>query len=331
MHRILLFSVFFLYSAVAFGQNIDTLVRKTDTLITVDTLAKKVAEDSLAKKLGKIRRMERYRKPANDINKFSYTKETNFTPKSYFVLLGTDLEQEFTGPFHAPKKTWLQVGGFAVLEGALFFADESIKKFAVEWMRAHPGAKNVSQDITNFGGVWEGYTLAVFGAYGFIAKDNKVKTTTLLATQSYLAAGAMSYIAKFFTGRQRPNVADRNTIFRGPYFDNSTSLNSSLPSGHTTAAFSAATVFAEEYKGQIVYPIIAYTTATLVGLSRITQNAHWATDIFAGAALGYVTGRQVSYNYHRYQRLKSGKVKTSFLFNLQYQNGVIMPGLVCRF
>jgi hypothetical protein len=69
-----------------------------------------------------------------------------------------------------------------------------------------------------------------------------------------------------------------------------------------------------------------------VGISRITQNAHWTTDVLAGAALGYITGKQVVNNYHRYARLRSGKeFKMSCQFNMQYINGVFMPGLLCKF
>jgi membrane-associated phospholipid phosphatase len=289
--------------------------------------------DTLIKKLDSLHKVEAKDKPIKDVNKFNYTRETNLTPKTYFILLGTDLVQEATGPFHATKKTYIKVAEFAVLEtGLYFFADKPVQRTATDFIQHNPGLRNTSEFITAFGASYEVYTLAAFGLYGVIFKSNKVKTTTLLATQSYLAAGAMSYAVKFFTGRQRPNadVFDpSNMIFRGP---SSTSLGSSLPSGHTTAAFSAATVFAQEYKDQILIPVIAYSAATLVGLSRITQNAHWLTDVFAGAALGYVTGKQVSNNYHRYMKLRSGKMeKVSVMWNLQYYNGVIAPGVIVRF
>ena len=46
----------------------------------------------------------------------------------------------------------------------------------------------------------------------------------------------------------------------------------------------------------------------------------------------FITGKQVVNNYHRYARLRTGKeVKVSFHFDLQYQEGVVMPGLVCKF
>ena len=292
--------------------------------------------DTLIKKLDSLQRVEAKpgNKPINDVDKEDYTSQTNITPKVYVILLGTDLVQEVTGPFHASKKTWRKAGEFALLEGGLFFADRAIQHNTAKFMDENPGLRNTSQYITNFGGAWEGYTLAAFGAYGLIFHSNKVKTTTLLATQSYIVAGLMSSLVKGLTGRQRPNayyppgVQPENSIFKGPSVD---ALGSSFPSGHTTAAFSAATVFAQEYKDQTLIPVIAYTAATLVGLSRVSQNAHWATDVFAGAALGYVTGKQVVNNYHRYARLKAGKKKTAMLFNLQYYSGVVMPGFVYKF
>jgi membrane-associated phospholipid phosphatase len=291
--------------------------------------------DTLVKKLDQMHRTEQQpsEKQKPDIDKEDYTSQTNITPKVYFILLGTDLVQEVTGPFHTAGKTWVKVAAWGLAEGALIFADKSIQTFAVKFMADNPGMKNVSQYITNFGGAYEGYTLAAFAAYGFIFKSNKVKTTTLLATQSYLAAGALETAVKVITGRQRPSDfqpgKEDNLVFYGPYKGSQTSA---FPSGHTTAAFSAATVFAQEYRNEILIPVIAYTAATLVGVSRITQNAHWATDVFAGAALGYVTGKQVVYNYHRYARLMQGKEhKTTFFFNLQYNGGVIMPGMVVKF
>lgn len=312
MHKILLVLLTALaLSGQAIGQETDTLIKKLDSLHKVE------AKD----------------KPIKDVNKFNYTKETNLTPKTYFILLGTDLVQEVTGPFHATKKTWIKVGEFAVIEmGLYFFADKAVQRTATTFMRDNPGLKNTSEYITNFGGSYEAYTLAAFGLYGLIFKSNKVKTTTLLATQSYLAAGAMSYAVKFLSGRQRPNAdvpEPNNKVWNGP---SSHSPESSFPSGHTTAAFSAATVFAQEYKDQILIPVIAYSAATLVGISRISQNAHWLTDVFAGAALGYVTGKQVSNNYHRYMKLRSGKVeKVSVMWNVQYYNGIIAPGVLVKF
>jgi len=298
-------------------------------------------KDTLVKKLDSMQNAEvkPEDKPIIDVNADEYTSKTNITFKGYFALLGTDMYQEVKSPLHATKKTWLIAGGFAAAECILYFtADKPIQKSVTEFMGDNPGLHNISQYVTDFGATYEIYVLAGFAAYGLVFKNDKAKTTVLLATQAYITAGAVSEAVKYITGRVRPFYGDNptNNIFLGPNIFNGNNpvggFNSSFPSGHTTAAFSAATVYAYEYKDQILIPVIAYSAASLVGVSRITQNAHWTTDVLAGAALGYITGKQVVNNYHRYARLRSGKeFKMSYQFNMQYNNGVFMPGLVCKF
>ena len=65
----------------------------------------------------------------------------------------------------------------------------------------------------------------------------------------------------------------------------------SFPSGHTSNAFALATVLSAHY-GDKIGPS-AYVAATLVGASRLRSNAHWLTDVMAGATLGHIVGRSV--------------------------------------
>ena len=77
---------------------------------------------------------------------------------------------------------------------------------------------------------------------------------------------------------------------------------------------------------------MAYSAATLIGLSRITENKHWSTDILVGAALGFLTGKEVVNNYHRYSKLKApGQKKNSITFDLGYSFGHLTPGIVYKF
>ena len=62
--------------------------------------------------------------------------------------------------------------------------------------------------------------------------------------------------------------------------------NTSFPSGHTTVAFATAAALARESRARWV-PWVAYPVAALVGWSRLRDNRHWASDVVAGAAVGY--------------------------------------------
>lgn len=313
-------TILFFVSIASFGQQPDTLIKK------LDSLSKKTDKTNL---------------PKNNTNPEAYNKTTQLTPATYFILLGSDLKQAFTKPFHMKKRDWLYTGGFALAVGALSFADEPIQRYALNLRTNHAGVRNTSKYVTNFGGTYEAYTLAAFGAYGFIFKNQKMKTTTLLATQAYITGGAVEAVVKTLSGRTRPSVygpnAEAEPTFKGPFGKMSTNyggtkINSSFPSGHTTVAFAAATVFALEYKNRPWIPIFAYSAASLIGLSRITENRHWTTDVLVGAALGYLTGRQVVNNYHRFADIKQPSVKkTSLKFNMQYNFGHLMPGLVYTF
>ena len=64
-----------------------------------------------------------------------------------------------------------------------------------------------------------------------------------------------------------------------------------MPSGHTIAAFSIATVVARRYRKHRWVPFVAYGLAGVVGFSRMTLSAHFASDVFMGASLGYSISR----------------------------------------
>lgn len=299
-----------------------------------DTLIKKL--DSLSKKTdsagGQI----------NNTNPAAYNENTKLNFQSYFILLGSDLKQTFTKPFHMTKKDWITTGKFALVAGGFALADKPIQKFALNLRNHNPDLRNVSKYVTNFGGLYETYILAGLGTYGFVFKNEKMQTTTLLATQAYITGGAVESVLKFLSGRQRPYITDSTKVqasptFHGPLYKTPKDptgkrTNSSFPSGHTTVAFAAATVFAMEYRNKPLVPILAYSAATLIGFSRITENKHWATDVLTGAAIGYLMGKLVVNNYHRYAHLKAPQLnKNRVSFNLQYRNGVIMPGMVYTF
>jgi undecaprenyl-diphosphatase len=65
-------------------------------------------------------------------------------------------------------------------------------------------------------------------------------------------------------------------------------VTSSFPSGHATAAFTAAAFFSED--ASPVATVAWYTLAAAVAASRVYVRLHHASDVVAGAALGVAFG-----------------------------------------
>ena len=97
---------------------------------------------------------------------------------------------------------------------------------------------------------------------------------------AYLEAGSALLAFTISTGIKHSLDVPR------PYGD----VYNSFPSGHTVTAFVGAEMLRREYGRE--YPIVAiagYTVATSVGLLRIYNNRHWASDVLAGAGVGILS------------------------------------------
>ncbi|RYD57866.1 MAG: phosphatase PAP2 family protein [Sphingobacteriales bacterium] len=272
----------------------------------------------------------------NDTRSEAYTETTRITFPIYFKLLWSDLKQQVTAPIRGNKQDWIRFGGLVAGTAVLSFADEPLQEKALEWRNNSSTVRTVSRQVTHLGANYETYTLISLGVYGFVFKNEKVKTTTLLATQSYITSAVIMAVIKNTAGRQRPDYIDPATgkaasKFHGPSLNHSDEFKS-FPSGHTTAAFAAATVYAMEYRKSIIVPIVAYSAASLVGISRVTENKHWATDALIGATIGYLCGRVVVNNYHRFAKLMNArKLKGTASVTVNYSYGVLQPGIIYRF
>jgi len=126
---------------------------------------------------------------------------------------------------------------------------------------------------------------------GYIRHDDRELNTALLAAEAYGDSVVINLAMKAVTRRQRPSDVPLNGDYSNTFFNGSKSpfKGSSFPSGHATAVWSVATVVAERYRhrGKPWIPVLAYTLATAISASRITESAHFPSDVWLGAALGY--------------------------------------------
>jgi membrane-associated phospholipid phosphatase len=193
---------------------------------------------------------------------------------------------------------------WAPVLGATIFAlsrDEKIYSEFKSFQAKHKWVSDVSPVIT-YGG--ENITVLSAGALfylgGIAFHNDKAKQTGLLSVQALVHAGIIVTLGKYFTGRQRPEYDKGKdywhwfpTSFNAFKNGYSQAGYDAFPSGHTIAAWSVATVIAKQYKDKKIIPVICYTLASGVGLSRLTEDAHWMSDVIIGAALGYSIGNFV--------------------------------------
>ncbi|HEY6907141.1 MAG TPA: phosphatase PAP2 family protein [Ignavibacteriaceae bacterium] len=126
-------------------------------------------------------------------------------------------------------------------------------------------------------------------AAGLLFNERSVSLTGRLLAESLLYAGTINVILKFVFSRSRPYTNNGNMDFGNYAFNND---YYSMPSGHTTVAFTVSTVLAERI--QNVYATIGlYGLASLTAYQRIYSDNHWFSDTVLAAVIGTVIGRIV--------------------------------------
>jgi membrane-associated phospholipid phosphatase len=133
----------------------------------------------------------------------------------------------------------------------------------------------------------------VLYATGFFRKDAKMKNTALLMGEAVADVEILTEALKTAASRTRPSSVPLHGNYSDTWTEGSigSASRASFPSGHTIVAFSIATVISRRYPGHRWLPFVAYGLASAVGFSRMTLSAHFAADVFAGAALGYSVSR----------------------------------------
>lgn len=138
-------------------------------------------------------------------------------------------------------------------------------------------------------GAYELGLIGVLAGTSYVIKDPRLRDTSFMAAEAFLAANAIGTFTKIAVGRGRPYYGHGKRAFSPFSFKGA---NASFPSGHTTSAFSVASVFSASYASPVV-GFLSYGAASAVALQRVYTNNHWPSDVFFGAVLGTVTGRAV--------------------------------------
>lgn len=128
---------------------------------------------------------------------------------------------------------------------------------------------------------------------GYARHDSYQVGTAILAGEAYADSAIVDLALKAVTRRERPSDIPPGGSFSDTFFNGGKSpfKGSSFPSGHAAGVFSVATVVASRYHNHRWVPWVMYGFATAVSFSRVTTSAHFPSDVFLGAALGYTITR----------------------------------------
>lgn len=197
---------------------------------------------------------------------------------------------------------------FLISTGTAFHFMTDFKVRIRDYTQEHWAYHGRLDDFLQYAPLAAVYLLNAAGVEG----ENNFGNRTAIAVKAVLLREFIVSGLKFSTQVTRPNGGKH-----------------SFPSGHTSFAFAMAHFMNKEFGQRSKwYSVAAYATATSVGFMRVTGNAHWISDVVAGAGFG-ILSTELIYLTHQYkwdkEHLKNFDI---FPFKTRNQNGLT---LVYRF
>ncbi|GHT93039.1 hypothetical protein FACS1894140_5850 [Spirochaetia bacterium] len=150
-------------------------------------------------------------------------------------------------------------------------------------------------------------TPIAFYVTGRYLKNERLQITGLALVQTHLLTLGIQSIFKMSTGRAKPGLVTRFDHTRSCRTDDfsdefdwfNMDFVAGWPSGHTANAFAAAATIAEIYKDNLPLKIAVYSYAAFIGFG-VSVTVHWASDVLAGALIGFAIGKTVGHNFSQY-------------------------------
>jgi membrane-associated phospholipid phosphatase len=208
--------------------------------------------------------------------------------KQFFKNILHDQKAIWTSPLHLGGSDARWLAPLGVGAAALIATDQSTGDEIAESQKQLNASRIVSYAGSGYGA---GGVALTFYLFGRAKHDDRARETGLLGAEALIDSAIVVTALKEITQRSRP----LSGISRSDFFDG----GSSFPSGHSTAAWSLATVIANEYHDRPLVQITAYGIASAVSVARFTGQKHYLSDVLVGSAMGYGIGRYVYHAHHR--------------------------------
>ena len=202
-------------------------------------------------------------------------------------ILGDDFLYLLTAPLRPTLEGVAITAGIGAGVGLLSLADRDVRDATGN--HRHDRLGSAADAVSQLGNapVLLGLNLAAVTVADIYYRSSGDRThfdNALVATEAQILALVLTEGIGYATARSTPRESrDPFTLKWG---------RSSFPSSHASQTFAVATVLADRYG--LGVGVVGYTLATAVGAARIIQERHWASDVVAGAALGWAIGHTLS-------------------------------------
>ena len=209
------------------------------------------------------------------------------------VDIAKDQAGIWTSPLRAQKRDLLWIVPFSAGVGAsIHFDQDALSAVGFSKSRVDFG-KNVSRAGSPY--VLLGSSAALYLA-GSLTKKPHLQETGRLGGEAIIDSLILTEGLKLATQRDRPFQGNGH----GDFWPNGTkhfNSDSSMPSGHATAAWALAKVISSEYPDKPWLKLLGYGAATTISVSRVLARDHFPSDVFVGSTFGYLTGMYVIHHH----------------------------------
>lgn len=225
---------------------------------------------------------------------------------------GGDMWAVWTSPVDASGKDWLLATGTLGAAALVSPFDDDIDRWAVRHGKGR--MFGLLRPVRRGGLLYGGNSMVpVAGAVlvaGYIAKDQNIRDGIYGCAASYAANSQLRHqIFYRFINRRRPvpgkDGGDTVPPARhGDQYAISISMrdsswgNNSFPGGHVANIMACATSLNTRFDLGVGEPLL-YGFAAAVGVGRIIDRGHWASDQLVGVVFAYAIGREVALRQRR--------------------------------
>jgi membrane-associated phospholipid phosphatase len=217
--------------------------------------------------------------------------------------LGRDSWYVFTAPARADRGALLPTLGVLGATALAIPFDSSM----YAWMQRNPDAV-LMKALTPFREKYRLpfyelgsalYLVPISGALyasGRLSDNAKLRDAGLGCATSVLVSSAFRVVVQLSVSRERPRQSLDAGHWSPPW--RKRWKGASFPSGHVANPAACASFLDHRFSLGAAEPVM-YGTVTAIGFTRIADGQHWASDVVAGAAMGFAIGRAVAGRQHR--------------------------------